>query len=86
MARPDITKLFTHHSWRLVDAQTKETMYFDQRVSTFDGQLGRLTWATPPKHDGSTGRVYVTIDGTGFQREFFPSVIGALWMNDETGF
>lgn len=83
MTTAAITKLAVHHDWRLIDLSTKETLYYGQRVVTFRGELGTLEWATPPKHDGSTGRVYFRPDRAGYQHEFFPSVINAAWVNGD---
>lgn len=38
-----------------------------------------LTGGRPPQHPGSTGRVWVREANGGFNREFFPSVIGLKW-------
>lgn len=83
MAKPDITKFAVHKDWRLIDLQTKQTLYYGQRVVTFDGKLGVLGWATPPASAGSAGRVYVLQHGASYQSEWFPTVIGAAWVNGE---
>ena len=49
-------------------------------VKSFRGELYRFDFAREPHKAGSTGRVYVTPCEGGRQREFFPSVIGAAWI------
>lgn len=36
-----------------------------------------------PRHVGSSGRVYILKDGQEFSSSFFPSVIGAEWVDAE---
>ena len=51
-------------------------------VQTFRGEAYRFDFGREPHKAGSTGRVYVTPLEGGSQREFFPSVIGAAWVNE----
>ena len=49
------------------------------QLTTFRGEDVVLEGGTPPKHPGSTGRIYVKQDGVDFSQEFFPSVCGLTW-------
>jgi hypothetical protein len=48
--------------------------YITNRLESFE-----LTGGRPPQHPASTGRVWVREVNGGFNREFFPSVIGLKW-------
>ncbi len=51
----------------------------DMEVKTNNGEPGILkSWRAPHK-PSSTGRVYVDLENSKFQREFFPSVINGKW-------
>ena len=52
-----------------------------ETVETSRGELMTITGGNPPHKPGSTGRVYVSEDGS--SREYFPSVIGAKWIRDD---
>jgi hypothetical protein len=48
---------------------------------TFRGEAVYIEGWREPQHSGSTGRVYVKFFGdAGWSQEFFPSVIGAVWV------
>jgi hypothetical protein len=51
-----------------------------QRVETFRGEIGALLGWQEPRHAGSTGRVTVRLDGAEWVGEWYPSVIGAEWV------
>lgn len=69
----------------LVDEKTGAPIAIGDVVKTFRGEKVRVTGFKAPTHSGSTGRVYVQplelkegfIGLPGFNREYFPSVIGA---------
>ena len=48
---------------------------------TFKGDAVYIEGWEEPRHAGSTGRVYVKeFKGRGFNASYFPSVIGAVWV------
>lgn len=61
---------------RLILKSTGRPLANGDYVTTFRGERGKLAGWREPRHGGSTGRVYVTIDGN--THEWFPSVIGAV--------
>ena len=68
----------------LVHAKTGRPMNPGDRVTTFKGEKGRLVAAYPPRHQGSTGKVIVILDGPpkSGECEFYPSVIGAKFRTE----
>jgi len=70
---------------KLIYENTGEPVKAGDLVSAQDGELFRLDFYREPHKPSSTGRVYVTrLDG-GRQRELFPSVIGAKWIERTDG-
>lgn len=63
--------------YKLVNAKTGAELRVGERVSTGDGRQGVLEHFRAPHKPSSTGRVVVRLDGAEFQREWYPSVIGA---------
>ena len=63
-------------SWQLVDANGA-VVKNGAKLTTFRGEACTLEGGAPPHHSGSSGRVYVKLDG--FDREFFPSVVKLTW-------
>lgn len=51
-------------------------------VETFKGDKVTLQSWSEPTHAGSTGRVYCYSDESSFVSEWFPSVIGAKFVED----
>jgi hypothetical protein len=81
---PQIVDSFTmkgHYTMRLIDLQSGQPINIHDRVSTYKGEIGVLVDATPPAHEGETGRVFVNINNTGFAREMEPTVIAAKWVD-----
>lgn len=70
---------------RLVYEKTGDPVMAGDLVSSQDGELFRLDFYREPHKPSSTGRVYVTPTAGGCQREFFPSVVGAKWIEREDG-
>jgi hypothetical protein len=54
------------------------------KVESHRGEKYTVTGGQPPRHGGSTGRVYVTerAGKHGYTAEFYPSVIGCKWVED----
>lgn len=71
---------------RLIYEKTGEEVKAGDLVSSQDGELFRLDFYREPHKPSSTGRVYVTrMVEQGGQLEFFPSVVGAKWIEREDG-
>lgn len=70
---------------RLIYEKTGEEVKAGDLVSSQDGELFRLDFYREPHKPSSTGRVYVTRLEAGCQLEFFPSVIGAKWIERTDG-
>ena len=71
---------------RLIYEKTGEEVKAGDLVSSQDGELFRLDFYREPHKPSSTGRVYVTrLVEQGSQLEFFPSVVGAKWIEREDG-
>lgn len=51
------------------------------KVKTFRGETFTLIGVQVPRHEGSTGRVFVRDDQDGTELAFYPSVIGAKWVS-----
>jgi hypothetical protein len=66
---------------RLVNTSTGKPLKLGDAVETFRGERAILLGIAEPHKPASTGRVYIQFDGTTYAREFFPSVIGAEWVN-----
>jgi len=69
---------------RLVYAKTGEPVCTGDGVTTWRGDAYIVTGGAPPRHEGSTGRIYVRIAGEDGEREFFPSVFECKWVEDRT--
>lgn len=63
---------------KLINSKTGEEIKIGSEVTTNrDGEKCTLKRFDPPRHAGSTGRVYVVFPGDPGWKEYFPSVIGA---------
>jgi len=59
---------------------TRARVTYGDILTDFRGERWKLIGAQPPRHEGSTGRVYVeSLTDRAFAREFFPSVFGLKW-------
>jgi len=71
-------------SWKLVSEKTGAEIVEGAECETFRGERCVLKGGRPPHKPGSTGRVYVAMEGEegepGFESEYFPGVIGAKWI------
>jgi hypothetical protein len=70
---------------KLIYTKTGQPVNAGDVVTTRDGSEYRLDFYREPHKPSSTGRVYITPLAGGCQREFFPSVIGAEWIEREDG-
>lgn len=64
---------------KLVSEITGETLS-EGDIVQFEGKPVVLVTITKPHKPSSTGRVYVRFEN-GTHREFFPSVVGGVWIN-----
>ena len=67
---------------KLIHSATQKEMRFGDLVETFRGERGVLQGFTPPHKPSSTGKVYVLVDGSNFQNQWYPSVIGCEFVNN----
>lgn len=51
-----------------------------------DGKPVIVTSIEKPRHGGSTGRVHVRVAGTARNTGYYPSVIGAKWIDRDDQF
>ena len=67
---------------KLVYEKTGVPVNYGDIAHTFRGEPVIVEGWEKPRHEGSTGRVYVKgMDDRGFSMGFYPSVIGAVWVN-----
>jgi hypothetical protein len=70
---------------KLVYSNDNEPVRVGDIILTFRNEMYELESMREPHHSGSTGRVYVKpVFGNDSSREFFPSVVGAEWVPDDT--
>jgi hypothetical protein len=60
---------------RLVRKSDNTEVKVGDTVTTFRGEIATLTDMQPPKHSGSTGRVYVKFPQYDNPQSYYPSVI-----------
>lgn len=65
---------------RLIYTDTGAPVQLGDQVQTFRGERAILLGIGEPHKPSSTGRVYIQLADSGASREFFPSVIGAEWI------
>lgn len=68
---------------RLIYSDTKTEVSSGDIVRAKNGQIFEVMSITKPHHPGSTGRVHVKEADNGWSQGFFPSVIGAEWVDRE---
>ncbi|WP_432263069.1 hypothetical protein [Cupriavidus sp. TMH.W2] len=68
---------------RLVYTATREPVAIDDTVTTSKGDKVVVKGFIKPRHSGSTGRVLVVYEGFTEPAEYYPSVIGAEWIDRE---
>ena len=67
---------------QLINTTTRQPIKTGAIVQDFRGQRWVLEGGREPHKPSSTGFVWVrSVDGRGLSREFYPSVIGAQWVN-----
>lgn len=59
---------------KLIVETTGEVATFGSTYADFRGNPHVLKGGLPPRHDGSTGRIYTD------KGEYFPSVVGLKWV------
>lgn len=68
---------------RLVYTATQEPVALDDTVTTAKGDNLVVKGFIKPRHAGSTGRVIVGGEGFTETTDYYPSVIGAEWIERE---
>jgi hypothetical protein len=70
---------------KLINSETGNEVKVGDAVTTFRDEDGTVTDVEEPRKPSSTGRVYVkfTYPNASLTKEFFPSVIGAEWVERE---
>jgi hypothetical protein len=71
---------------KLIYTATGEEVKVGDGVTLDKGENLVITSIEKPKHSGSTGRVYVELAdqrGVHYARGYYPSVIGAKWVERE---
>ncbi len=63
---------------KLINSKSKKEIKIGDKAKTFRGEKVVVIGMTPPRHSGSTGRVYVQTGD--MRREFFPSVCNMEWV------
>jgi hypothetical protein len=66
---------------KLVHKETGAELKIGDIVHTYSGDSCRITCFREPQKLGSTGRVYVKFSDDSFESSFFPSVIGAEFVD-----
>ena len=72
------------HGWTLhwtIGAVAVRPIKLGEAAIMRDGEEVTVTGGNPPAHAASTGRVHVEAE-RGRTLEYFPSVIGAVWVED----
>jgi hypothetical protein len=65
---------------KLIYKDTGKPVIAGEPVHTHLGKAVIITGWQEPKHENSTGRVYVrTMQDNAFEMSYFPAVIGAVW-------
>ena len=67
---------------RLILERTGEPIRIGDGVTSFRGEAYIVTGGEPPRHEGSTGRIWVREAGTPNETEFFPGVFECKWVED----
>lgn len=62
---------------KLIDNKTGKELQIGDLVTTFRDEKAKLVGFAEPSHSGSTGRVTIQYEESGYCREFYPAVIGA---------
>lgn len=61
--------------FKLINDKTGLEVSIGDKAVTFRGEAVTITGFEPPRHSGSTGKVYVTYDEDGRRGGYYPSVI-----------
>ena len=61
----------------LVSEKNERKIRVGEIVTTFRGETAKLKSVERPRHPGSTGRVYLDVNGS--MHGYYPGVIGAKW-------
>jgi len=67
------------NGWTLVHEKTGEPVKIGETLTNFRGDAATCKGGEPPRHDGSTGWVWI---GGADYRGYYPSVYGLKWVKD----
>lgn len=67
---------------KLVYKDTRKEVAKGDHVTLRDNVAAKVVSVEKPRHDGSTGRVYVR-SVTGYEQGYYPSVINAEWIDHD---
>lgn len=66
---------------KLIKEKTGDIVNVGDVAHDFRGQAAIITGWAMPRHEGSTGRVYIKeMDERGMTGEYYPSVYGMKWV------
>ena len=68
---------------RLVYTATQKEVAIDDRVEIHNGGFARVTGWERPRSAASTGRIYVIPENSPYEGSYYPSVVGAEWIERE---
>lgn len=67
----------------LIDSKTMLPVRIGSEVTTFRGEKGTLLDLEYPRRNGSSGHVYVRLDGSPQTNYWYPGVIGARFIEEK---
>jgi hypothetical protein len=65
---------------KLIHKSTGKPVQKGDIVTDFRGDQAKVVGGTEPRHDGSTGRIYVEAIPEGFTHGYYPSVFNCEWV------
>ena len=68
---------------KLVYDKTNDEVKTGDLCTLRDGEKASVVRIEKPRHGGSTGRVFVKSNDSDWSQGFFPTVIGATWIERE---
>lgn len=71
----------TEDTWALIDDMTGWPVRVGDVRESNRGEMYVVAGGRAPLHSGSTGRIYVALEGVEPTTQFYPSVFGARWID-----
>jgi hypothetical protein len=81
---PDKTAIIRDQGMTLVTIDDCMPITVGQRLKTFRGEVCFAISGRAPHKPGSTGRIAVKMEDVDTPTEFFPGVVQARWINDDS--